>query len=68
MLAYSRTLGHCLLQKVMKELEASKYEHAELKLTFYPHSADEWHRLAQWVTEHRLTSDHVCWLIEIPRL
>jgi len=53
---------------VIGELEASKYQHGEMKLSFYAQSPDEWHRLAQWVADHRLVSDNVCWIIEIPRL
>ena len=52
----------------MEELEASKYQHGEMKLAFYARSADEWHRLAHWVHDHRLVSDNVRWIIEIARL
>ena len=58
----------CWLQKVIEELEASKFQHGEMKLAFYAHSPDEWHRLAQWVADHQLVSDNVRWIIEIPRL
>jgi len=53
---------------VIDELEASKFQHGEMKLAFYAQSADEWHRLAQWVADNDLVSDNVQWIIEIPRL
>jgi len=56
------------LQKVLVELESSKYQHSELKLAFYARTPDEWHRLADWVTNHRLVSDNVRWIVEVPRL
>jgi len=52
----------------MSELEASKYQHGEMKLAFYAQTPNDWHRLAQWVADHRLASDNVRWIIEIPRL
>jgi len=67
-LVISETVVECLLQKVMGELEASKYQNGEMKLAFYAHSPNEWHRLAQWVVDHHLASDNVRWIIEIPRL
>ena len=53
---------------MIDELEASKFQHGEMKLAFYAQSADEWHRLAQWVADNDLVSDNVQWIIEIPRL
>jgi len=58
----------CCVQKVMEELEASKFQHGEMKLAFYAQSPGEWRRLAQWVTDNDLVSDNVRWIIEIPRL
>jgi len=57
-----------LVQKVLSELEASKYQQGEMKLALYARSPDDWHRLAHWVNAHRLVSDNVRWIVEIPRL
>lgn len=62
----------CLLplfiQEVMYDLEESKYQNSELRLSIYGRSRDEWDKLAQWAVKHRVYSDNVRWLIQVPRL
>lgn len=57
-----------ILKEVMSDLEESKYQHAELRLSIYGRSPNEWDNLAKWATTHNVYSDHVRWLIQIPRL
>lgn len=57
-----------LLQEVMSDLEESKYQNAELRLSIYGKSQDEWDKLAQWAVRHKVHSENVRWLIQVPRL
>ncbi|XP_042197985.1 AMP deaminase 2 isoform X1 [Callorhinchus milii] len=59
--------GH-MIKEVMEDLEESKYQNAELRLSVYGRSRDEWDRLAKWVVKHKVYSNNVCWLIQLPRL
>ena len=52
----------------MADLEESKYQQAELRLSIYGRSRDEWAKLAKWAINHDVYSDNVRWLIQIPRL
>lgn len=56
------------LQEVMADLEESKYQNAELRLSVYGKSADEWDKLARWAVEHNVHSENVRWLVQVPRL
>ncbi|KAA1118754.1 AMP deaminase [Puccinia graminis f. sp. tritici] len=57
-----------LTQEIMTDLELSKYQHAEYRLSIYGRSKDEWDKLAKWVINNKLFSNNVRWLIQIPRL
>ncbi|KAE8209689.1 hypothetical protein CF327_g6359 [Tilletia walkeri] len=57
-----------LTSEVMADLEASKYQMAEYRLSIYGRSVDEWDKLAKWVVRNRLFSPNVRWLIQVPRL
>ncbi|OAV98682.1 hypothetical protein PTTG_07701 [Puccinia triticina 1-1 BBBD Race 1] len=57
-----------LTQEIMTDLELSKYQHAEYRLSIYGRSTDEWDKLAKWVINNKLFSNNVRWLIQIPRL
>lgn len=63
-------LGRLLLcvQEVMYDLEESKYQNSELRLSIYGRSRDEWDKLAQWAVTHSVYSDNVRWLVQVPRL
>ncbi|KJH42830.1 putative AMP deaminase [Dictyocaulus viviparus] len=54
--------------EVLSDLEDSKYQHAEPRLSIYGRSKDEWDKLAAWAIEHDVWSPNVRWLIQIPRL
>ncbi|GFP57736.1 AMP deaminase [Trichoderma asperellum] len=57
-----------LTKEVISDLEASKYQMAEWRLSIYGKSLDEWDKLAAWVVDNKLFSQNVRWLIQVPRL
>lgn len=57
-----------VFQEVAKELEESKYQHAEPRLSIYGRSASEWENLANWFIQHRVHSPNMRWMIQIPRI
>ncbi|KAI1285996.1 AMP deaminase 2 [Halotydeus destructor] len=57
-----------LMKEVMSDLEESKYQNAELRLSIYGRNPAEWDNLAKWAVDHKVYSDNVRWLIQIPRL
>ncbi|XP_072571174.1 AMP deaminase 2-like isoform X2 [Paramormyrops kingsleyae] len=57
-----------IIKEVMSDLEESKYQNAELRLSIYGRSRDEWDRLAFWAVRHGVYSDNVRWLVQVPRL
>ncbi|XP_051964800.1 AMP deaminase 2-like isoform X2 [Xyrauchen texanus] len=59
--------GH-IIKEVMADLEESKYQNVELRLSIYGRSRDEWDKLAQWAVKHNVYSDNVRWLVQVPRL
>ncbi|KAG6901013.1 hypothetical protein C0995_002377 [Termitomyces sp. Mi166 len=57
-----------LTRQVMTDLEQSKYQNCEWRISIYGRSADEWDKLARWVINNKLYSHNVRWLIQVPRL
>lgn len=57
-----------IIKEVMSDLEESKYQNAELRLSIYGRSRDEWDKLARWAVNHRVHSPNVRWLVQVPRL
>ncbi|KAH9514914.1 AMP deaminase 2 [Bulinus truncatus] len=57
-----------LREEVMEDLEESKYQNAEFRLSIYGRSIDEWDKLAKWAITHKMYSDNVRWMIQMPRL
>ncbi|KAF7987011.1 hypothetical protein HWV62_105 [Athelia sp. TMB] len=57
-----------LTKEVMTDLEQSKYQNCEWRLSIYGRSNDEWDKLAKWVVNNKLFSHNVRWLIQVPRL
>ncbi|KAK7487206.1 hypothetical protein BaRGS_00021558 [Batillaria attramentaria] len=43
-----------VLKEVMEDLEESKYQNAEFRLSIYGRSLDEWDKLAKWAIKHRV--------------
>ncbi|XP_041373098.1 AMP deaminase 2-like isoform X2 [Gigantopelta aegis] len=57
-----------VLKEVMSDLEESKYQNAEYRLSIYGRNINEWDKLAKWAVTHKVYSDNVRWVIQIPRL
>ncbi|ORZ04396.1 hypothetical protein BCR41DRAFT_414194 [Lobosporangium transversale] len=57
-----------ITREVISDLEESKYQMAEYRLSIYGQSEDEWDKLADWVVENKIFSPNVRWLIQVPRL
>lgn len=57
-----------ITQQVFEDLESSKYQMTELRISIYGRSPDEWTKLAAWVVDNKLFSHNVRWLVQVPRL
>lgn len=57
-----------LTKELLKELEESKYQHTEWRLSIYGNKRDEWDKLSRWVQSFGLRSPNNRWMIQIPRL
>lgn len=57
-----------ITREVISDLEASKYQMVEWRISVYGRSIREWDILAAWVVDNKLFSHNVRWLVQIPRL
>ncbi|KAJ2263481.1 AMP deaminase [Coemansia sp. RSA 376] len=57
-----------ITKEVISDLEQSKYQMSEYRISIYGRSPDEWDKLAAWVIDHKILSPNVRWLIQVPRL
>ncbi|EGW33479.1 uncharacterized protein SPAPADRAFT_60828 [Spathaspora passalidarum NRRL Y-27907] len=57
-----------LTKQVFDDLESSKYQMVELRISIYGRSIHEWDKLAAWIIDNKLYSHNVRWLIQVPRL
>ena len=57
-----------ITREVIADLESSKYQMVEWRISIYGRNITEWDKLAAWVVDNRLFSHNVRWLIQIPRL
>ncbi|KAH8676371.1 hypothetical protein BX600DRAFT_454901 [Xylariales sp. PMI_506] len=57
-----------ITKEVIADLESSKYQMVEWRISIYGRSMDEWDNLAAWVVDNKLFSHNVRWLVQIPRL
>ena len=57
-----------LTREVFQDLEASKYQKPEYRISIYGKNTREWNLLSSWVIDNSLLSNNVRWLIQIPRL
>ncbi|XP_058194280.1 probable AMP deaminase isoform X1 [Rhododendron vialii] len=55
-------------KQVLSDLEASKYQMAEYRVSIYGRKQSEWDQLASWFINNELYSENVVWLIQLPRL
>jgi AMP deaminase len=57
-----------ITREVIADLESSKYQMVEWRISIYGRNIQEWDKLAAWVVDNKLFSPNVRWLIQIPRL
>ncbi|XP_056622235.1 AMP deaminase 3b isoform X1 [Triplophysa dalaica] len=57
-----------LIKEVARDMEDSKYQIAEPRLSIYGRSPEEWGSLSKWFIKHRLHSPNMRWLIQVPRI
>jgi AMP deaminase len=57
-----------IFKEVITDLEDSKYQHIEPRLSVYGKSPDEWDKLATWCVTNTMYSANVAWMVQIPRL
>ena len=57
-----------ITREVIQDLESSKYQMVEWRISIYGRSKSEWDKLAAWVVDNKLFSPNVRWLVQIPRL
>lgn len=57
-----------ITKEVITDLESSKYQMVEWRVSIYGRDMFEWSKLAAWVVDNKLYSPNVRWLIQIPRL
>ncbi|OMP87304.1 AMP deaminase [Diplodia seriata] len=57
-----------ITKEVMADLESSKYQMVEWRISIYGRDLEEWDKLAAWVVDNKLFSLNVRWLIQVPRL
>ena len=53
---------------MISDLEDSKYQHAEPRVSIYGKSSDEWDKLAKWTVRNTMYSANIAWMVQIPRL
>ncbi|EPY75498.1 erythrocyte adenosine monophosphate deaminase isoform 1C-like protein [Camelus ferus] len=56
------------VQEVARELEESKYQYSEPRLSIYGRSPEEWPSLARWFIQHKVYSPNMRWIIQVPRI
>lgn len=57
-----------ITKEVFSDLENSKYQMCEYRISVYGRSINEWSKLAAWVIDNKLLSNNVRWLVQVPRL
>ncbi|XP_010879492.1 AMP deaminase 3 isoform X1 [Esox lucius] len=57
-----------IIKEVSNDLEESKYQHAEPRLSIYGRSADEWASLSKWFIQQKVHSTNMQWIIQVPRI
>ncbi|KAL2543061.1 AMP deaminase [Abeliophyllum distichum] len=55
-------------KQVLSDLEASKYQMAEYRISIYGRKQSEWDQLASWFINNAIYSENAVWLIQLPRL
>ncbi|XP_071705271.1 AMP deaminase-like [Rutidosis leptorrhynchoides] len=66
-LIQGRFLGE-LTKQVLSDLDATKYQVAEYRVSIYGRKQSEWDQLASWFINNSIYSENAVWLIQLPRL
>ncbi|XP_075423204.1 AMP deaminase 3 isoform X1 [Ascaphus truei] len=57
-----------IIKEVAQELEESKYQYTEPRLSIYGRCPEEWDVLAKWFIKHKVYSPNMRWMIQVPRI
>ena len=57
-----------ITREVISDLESSKYQMVEWRISIYGRNLQEWDKLAAWVLDNKILSPNVRWLVQVPRL
>jgi len=57
-----------ITEQLFDDLDESKYQLTEWRLSIYGRARSEWDNLAKWVMNNKLVREHNMWMIQIPRL
>ncbi|XP_029315750.1 AMP deaminase 3 [Cottoperca gobio] len=57
-----------IIKEVAHDLEESKYQHAEPRVSIYGRSPEEWESLSKWFINHKVYSPNMRWIIQVPRI
>lgn len=57
-----------ITSEIIEDLEESKYQMVEWRVSIYGQKIGEWDILSSWISDNNLKSKNVKWLIQIPRL
>ena len=57
-----------LTKEVMHDLQISKYQNMEYRVSIYGRNLQEWEKLASWIINNKLFSNNIRWLVQVPRL
>ncbi|KAL4199953.1 hypothetical protein AMTRI_Chr03g53920 [Amborella trichopoda] len=55
-------------KEVLSDLETSKFQVAEYRISIYGRKQSEWDQLASWFVNNEIYSENAIWLIQLPRL
>ncbi|KAF5205592.1 Amp deaminase [Thalictrum thalictroides] len=55
-------------KEVLSDLDTSKYQMAEYRVSIYGRKQSEWDQLASWFINNGIYSENAIWLIQLPRL
>ncbi|KAL6567738.1 hypothetical protein OROGR_001406 [Orobanche gracilis] len=55
-------------KQVLSDLEVSKYQVAEYRISIYGRKQSEWDQLASWFVNNGIYSENAVWLIQLPKL
>ncbi|XP_060924455.1 AMP deaminase 3 [Limanda limanda] len=57
-----------IIKEVAHDLEESKYQHAEPRVSIYGRCPEEWDKLSKWFIHHKVHSPNMRWIIQVPRI